>query len=92
MTERSCAVLISKVERHISNSFVPCFGAVSNPIRPVAEVNRLIIFSNTTGTSVNDGTRKLNIWLDQWQSGKLGIRSRVSPFRAFSRRQLTFLS
>ena len=41
-------------------------------------------FSNSTGTSVDDGARKSNNWLDQWQSGKLGTRSRVQPFpRAF---------
>ena len=34
-------------------------------------------FSNRTGTSVDDGERKLNNWLDQWQSGKLGTGSRV---------------
>ena len=40
--------------------------------------------SNRTGTSVEDGARKTNNCLDQWQSGKLGIRSRVQSFsRAF---------
>ena len=40
--------------------------------------------SNRTGTSVEDGARKSNNCLDQWQSGKLGIRSRVQSFsRAF---------
>ena len=34
-------------------------------------------FSNRTGTSVDDGVRKSNNWLDQWQSGKLGTGSRV---------------
>ena len=34
-------------------------------------------FSNRTGTSVNDGARQLNNWLDQWQSGKLGTGSSV---------------
>ena len=41
-------------------------------------------FSNGTGTSVDDGARKSNNWLDQWQSDKLGTGSRVSSFlRAF---------
>ena len=41
--------------------------------------NRLILgwFSNRTGTSVDDGARKLNNWLHQWQSCKLGTGSRV---------------
>ena len=34
-------------------------------------------FSNRTGTSVDDGARKWNKWLDQLQHGKLGTRSRV---------------
>ena len=34
-------------------------------------------FSNRTGTSVDDGARISNNWLDQWQSGKLGTGSRV---------------
>ena len=43
-----------------------------------------VIISNRTGTSVDDGERKLNNWLDQWQSGKLGTGSRVQSFpRAF---------
>ena len=32
-------------------------------------------FSYRTGTSVDDGTRKSNNWLDQWQSRKLGTGS-----------------
>ena len=39
--------------------------------------NMLGSFINRTGTSVDDGARKLNNWLDQWQSGKLGTESRV---------------
>ena len=34
-------------------------------------------FSNRTGTSFDDGARKSNNWLDQWQSEKLGTGSRV---------------
>ena len=34
-------------------------------------------FSNRTGTSFDDGARKSNNWLDQWQSEKLGAGSRV---------------
>ena len=41
-------------------------------------------FSNRTGTSVDVGARKSNNWLDEWQSGKLGTKSRVWSFpRAF---------
>jgi len=35
------------------------------------------LFSNRTGTSVDDGARRSNNCLDQWQSGKLGTRSRL---------------
>jgi len=42
------------------------------------------LFSNRAGTSVDDGARKSNNWLDQWQSDKLGTGSRVKSFsRAF---------
>ena len=34
-------------------------------------------FSNRTGTSVDDGARKSNNWLDKWHSGKWGTGSRV---------------
>ena len=34
-------------------------------------------FSNRTGTSVDDGARKSNNWLNQWQSGKLGTGCRI---------------
>ena len=34
-------------------------------------------FSNRTGTPVDDGARKSNNRLDQWQRDKLGTRSRV---------------
>ena len=33
--------------------------------------------SNRMGTSVDDGARRSNNWLHQWQSGKLGTGSRV---------------
>ena len=46
--------------------------------------------SNRTGTSLDDGARKSNNWLDQMQSGKSGTGSGVSPFRPLSRRQLMF--
>ena len=36
--------------------------------------------NNRTGTSVDDGARKSNNWLDQWLSGKLGTGSRVQSF------------
>ena len=40
--------------------------------------------SNRTGTSVVDGARKSNNWLDQWQRGKLRTGNRVFSFpRAF---------
>ena len=36
------------------------------------------------GTSVDDGARKSNNWIDQWSSDKLGTGSRVQSFpRAF---------
>ena len=34
-------------------------------------------FSNWTGTSVDNGPRKSNNWLDQWLSGKLDTESRT---------------
>ena len=37
----------------------------------------LVWYSNRTETSVDDGERKSNNWLVQWQSGKLGTGSRV---------------
>ena len=46
--------------------------------------------SNRTGTSLGDGARKSNNWLDQMQSGKSGSGSGVSPFRPLSCRQLMF--
>ena len=52
-------------------------------------------FSNRTGTSVNDGARKLNNWLDQVTNGRAAnwVPEVVfSPFCALSRRQLTFPS
>ena len=38
--------------------------------------NILGSFSNRTGTSVDDGARKLNNWLDQWHNDKFGTGSR----------------
>ena len=43
--------------------------------RLIEDSDRLIQQQN--GTSVDDGARKLNNWLGQWQSGKLGSGSRV---------------
>ena len=34
-------------------------------------------FSNRTGMSLDDGARKSNNWIDQWQSDKLDIGSQV---------------
>ena len=34
-----------------------------------------LLFSNRTGTSVDNGARKSNNWLDRWQSDKLGTGS-----------------
>ena len=31
------------------------------------------------GTSVDDGARKSNNWLDQWYSGKLALEVEFSP-------------
>ena len=46
--------------------------------------------SNRTGTSADDGARKSSNWLDQWQSPNWAPEVAFSPFRALSRRQLTF--
>ena len=55
-----------------------------NEVASVVLTGLLGWFSNRTGTSVDDGTRKSNNWLDQWQSGKLSTGSRVKTFpRAF---------
>ena len=43
-----------------------------------------------TGTAVDDGARKSNNWRDQWQSGNWAQEVEFSPFRALSRRQMTF--
>ena len=41
-------------------------------------------FSNRTGTSVDDGARKSNDWIDQWQRDKLDTGSQVQSIsRAF---------
>ena len=37
-------------------------------------------FSHRTGTSVDEGSRKSNNWLDQWLCGKLGTGSQVQSF------------
>ena len=51
---------------------------VTKPSRSSAPaIGRL---SNRKGTSFDDGTRKSNSWLDQWQSSKLGTGSRVWSF------------
>ena len=34
-------------------------------------------FSNRTGASIDEGARKSNNWLDQWQSSKLGTWSHI---------------
>ena len=47
-------------------------------------------FSNRTGTSVDDGARRSNNWRDQWQSSNWAPEVALSPFRALSRRHLTF--
>ena len=54
-------------------------------IRSANSLNLIVgWFSNRTGTSADDGARKSNSWLDQWQSDKLGTGSRVESFsRAF---------
>ena len=49
-----------------------------------AELSVLGRFNNRTGTSIDNCARKLNNWLDQWQSSKLDTRSSVLSFlRAF---------
>ena len=54
---------------------------------------RLIIlgwFSNRTGTSVDDGPRKSNNWLDQWRVANWAPEVELGPLRRLSRRQMTF--
>ena len=41
------------------------------------KVNQVRFGRNRTGTSVDDGARKLKNWLYQWQSDKLRTGSRV---------------
>ena len=36
-----------------------------------------LMFSNRTGTSVDDGARKSINWPDQWQSDKLGTENQI---------------
>ena len=48
------------------------------------------LLSNRTGTSVDDGARKSNNWLDQWLSDKWTPEVEFISFRAHSRRQMTF--
>ena len=62
------------------------------PARSRSSLALLGWFSCRTETSVDDGERKLNNWLDQWQSVNWAPEVVFSPFRALSRRQLSFLS
>ena len=48
------------------------------------------LLSNRTGTSVDDGARKSNNWLDQWLSDKWAPEVEFIPFHALCRRQMTF--
>jgi len=50
---------------------------LTNTYRQPAQLFVIRLISNRTGTSVDDGARKSNNWLDQWQGGKLDIESRV---------------
>ena len=58
---------------------ITCSNAlVSTILSPACTPSGIIgWFSNRTGTSVDDGARKSNNWLDQWQSGKSDTESRV---------------
>ena len=48
-------------------------------------------FSNRTGTSVDDGALKSNNWVDQYyRVANWAPEVEFSPFRALSRRQMTF--
>ena len=49
-------------------------------------------FSNRTGTSVDNGARKSNNWLTNGRAANWAPEVVFSPFRALSRRQLTFPS
>ena len=57
-----------------------CVSRVINILSSYHDLKTIGRFSNRTGTSFDNGARKSNNWLDQWQSGKLGTRSRVSSF------------
>ena len=64
-------------------SCMPCMREISQWDGLLARLlayTQLGWFSNRSGTPVDDGVRKLNNWLDQWQSGKLGTGSRVYSF------------
>ena len=64
-------------------------GALNLPARsslktPSLRARSLGWFSNRSGMSVDDGARKSNNWLDQWQCDEWGIGSRTLSFpRAF---------
>ena len=50
-------------------------------------------FSNRMGTSVDDCVSKSNSWIDQWQPAANWVPEvEFSPFRALTRRQMTFPS
>ena len=44
-----------------------------------------------TGTSIDDGARKSNNWLDQLHSANGAPGVEFGPYRALSRRQMMFL-
>ena len=71
--------LVNAIPRNMMNINL-LTGSTSFSI-PSVPLNKLLVwFSNRTGTSVDNGARKSNNWLDQWQSGKLGTGSRVYSF------------
>ena len=64
------------------NQTTPQYGRTESPYQTQDHLVTETVgwFSNRTGTSVDDGARKSNNWLDQWQSGKFSTASRVSSF------------
>ena len=76
---------VSTKEEAVKKSFcinfaVPCYLSHLLLLLNLSFACTIGWFSNRTGTSVDDGMHKLNNWLDQWQSGKLGSGSHVWSF------------
>ena len=61
----------------INGRFFSVERAYVSPVCAIELLSGASVFSNRTGKSIDDCTRKSNNWLDQWQSDKLGTGSRV---------------